>query len=118
MMKRQASAALTRRPRGTSSVTSVLVGFVISVSRYRSNPTLGSHQVWCHVRVTMLTGTERAVLDAFAAGVRLDLRGRPDRRVRAEVLATLLTGGYRPGPALRLSHAVITGRLDLEGRTV
>nr|WP_245572555.1 hypothetical protein [Actinokineospora enzanensis] len=69
-----------------------------------------------------LTQTERAVRDSFGTGVRLDLSGRADRRVRGEVLAALLTGGYPLGvgamPALRLDGARITGRVDLEGRVV
>jgi hypothetical protein len=74
------------------------------------------------VPVDELTKTEREVVAAFGAGTRLDLAQRADRTVRAEVLVSLLTGGYPLagglGPALRLAHAEITGRLDLEGRTV
>jgi hypothetical protein len=74
------------------------------------------------VPVSELSETERAVLEAFGTGTRLDLTGHPDRKVRAAVLAAMLTGGYpveaRLGPALRLDHATIVGRLDLEGRTV
>lgn len=62
-----------------------------------------------------LTKTEREVVAAYGAGARLDLAGRPDRTVRAEVLAGLLTGGYPVagglGPGLRLDHARVTGRL-------
>jgi hypothetical protein len=45
MMNRQAMAAPIRRPLGTSSITSVVEGFVISVPRYRSNPTHGSRHL-------------------------------------------------------------------------
>lgn len=69
-----------------------------------------------------LTETERAVVAAFGAGTRLDLADRPDRKVRAAVLTALLTGAYPIppglGPALRLDHATVVGRLDLEGRTI
>ncbi|MGW5051217.1 hypothetical protein [Actinokineospora sp. NPDC004072] len=72
-----------------------------------------------YVPLRDLTGTEREVLDAFGTGFRLDLGGR---RVRGQVLAGMLTGAYPLGegamPALRLDDARITGRFDLEGRTV
>jgi hypothetical protein len=71
---------------------------------------------------TELTETERSVVAAFGTGTRLDLAARPNRTVRAAVLAALLTGAYPaepgPGPALRLDHALVVGRLDLEGRAV
>ena len=69
-----------------------------------------------------LTETERAVVVTYGTGRRLDLAERADRQVRAEVITGLLTGAYKVdtglGPALRLDHARVTGRLDLEGRTV
>jgi hypothetical protein len=72
--------------------------------------------------MTELTETERSVVSAFGNGTRLDLAARPDRKVRAAVLAALLTGAYpvEPGlgPALRLDHATVVGQLDLEGRAV
>ncbi|HEV2780314.1 MAG TPA: hypothetical protein VGX25_13055 [Actinophytocola sp.] len=74
------------------------------------------------VPVAELTETERAVRAAFGAGERCNLATRSDRKVRAAVLSGLLAGAYPVGgglgPALRLDHAMITGRLDLEGRTV
>jgi hypothetical protein len=61
-----------------------------------------------------LTDAEQQVREAFALGERVDLGGRP---IRAELLAGLLSD--TPGTsALRLSNAVITDRLDLEGRNV
>lgn len=63
-----------------------------------------------------LTETERLVWDAFPAGQWVDLRTRPDRDVRAEVIRALLLGvrpsvpGARAG--LRLIGAVVTGVLD------
>ncbi|HEU5473094.1 MAG TPA: hypothetical protein VFV67_20805 [Actinophytocola sp.] len=60
--------------------------------------------------------TERAVCTAVGSGIRLDLAGRPDRTVRAELLAALLIAGGQP--AVRLDHAVVTGTLDLEGRVL
>ncbi|UVS82678.1 hypothetical protein Actkin_06452 [Actinokineospora sp. UTMC 2448] len=72
-----------------------------------------------YVPLSGLTETEREVLDAFGTGFRLDLGGR---RVRGQVLAGMLTGAYPLGegamPALRLDDARVTGRFDLEGRTV
>ncbi|HET9142134.1 hypothetical protein [Actinophytocola sp.] len=56
---------------------------------------------------------EGVVAAAMRDGTRLDLDGGA---VAAELLAELLTGAG--GPALRLDRAHITGRLDLEGRTV
>jgi hypothetical protein len=47
------------------------------------------------VPLTELTEPERAVVAAFGGGTRLDLAGRPDRKVRAAVLVALLTGGSR-----------------------
>ncbi|MGW0517675.1 hypothetical protein [Crossiella sp. NPDC003009] len=70
------------------------------------------------------TEVERAVCRAFAVGRQLvlPLPGSPDTRVRAALLAGLLTGLYRlkPAgmPALRLTGATITGRLDLEALDV
>ncbi|MGX7823787.1 hypothetical protein ACTG9Q_01720 [Actinokineospora sp. 24-640] len=72
-----------------------------------------------YVPLAGLTETEHEVLDAFGTGFRLDLGGRA---VRGPVLAGLLSGAYPLGegamPALRLDRARITGRFDLEGRTV
>lgn len=72
-----------------------------------------------HIPLAELTDVERRVLAAFGTGTRLDLAGR---EVRGPVLAGLLVGAY-PGPdgampALRLDHALVTGRFDLEGRVV
>ncbi len=78
--------------------------------------------VTAYVPPDELTDTERAVLESFRDGARLDLAGRADRRVRGPVLAALLVGAYPLGqgamPALRLDNAHVTGRFDLEGRTV
>ncbi|MGQ0839527.1 hypothetical protein [Actinokineospora sp.] len=75
-----------------------------------------------YVPLSALTDTERAVRAAFTTGTHLDLTGRADRAVRAPVLAALLTDAYPLDdgamPALRLDRAVVTGRLDLEGRRV
>ncbi|MBP2475574.1 hypothetical protein JOF53_004446 [Crossiella equi] len=66
------------------------------------------------------TEAERAVCRAFAVGRQLVLpvAAGADTRVRASLLCGLLTGLYRlkPAgvPALRLTGATITGRLDLE----
>ncbi|BCY12581.1 hypothetical protein [Actinoplanes sp. L3-i22] len=64
-----------------------------------------------------LTGTERLIWEAFTVGERVDLAGRPDRRVRAEVLRALVLGARpaEPGhlPALRIAGAVVTGSLRL-----
>jgi hypothetical protein len=61
-----------------------------------------------------LTDSEQAVWDAFPTGVRADLEGAA---VRASVLEFLLRGGLprQAGhqAALRLSNALIQGRLDL-----
>ncbi|REE97000.1 short-subunit dehydrogenase [Thermomonospora umbrina] len=75
-----------------------------------------------------LTAPESRLWDAYPTGAPVDLGdGRPDepapdRTVRAEVIARLLLGGRegRPGfvPAVRLSGAYITGRLDLSGGDV
>ncbi|MFG2330838.1 oxidoreductase [Streptomyces sp. NPDC048604] len=80
-----------------------------------------------------LTPSERALWDAFPEGRAVDLRsGDPgtddpagdavwpeERSVRAAVVAALLLGANDPPsgsvPALRLSGARITGRLDLSG---
>jgi hypothetical protein len=64
-----------------------------------------------------LNPAERALWDAFPIGGPVDLRGAPDRTVRAEVIAALLRGsrttasGERAG--LTLLGADVTGRLDL-----
>ncbi|MFC5285562.1 hypothetical protein ACFPM7_00730 [Actinokineospora guangxiensis] len=72
-----------------------------------------------YVPIGGLTDVERQVLAAYGTGFRLDLDGG---RVRGPVLAAMLTGAYPLGegamPALRLDGARITGRFDLEGRTV
>ncbi|GAA4586939.1 hypothetical protein BJY16_008070 [Actinoplanes octamycinicus] len=64
-----------------------------------------------------LTKTERLVWDAFPLGERVDLRGLPDREVRATVLRALLLGARPPvageQAALRLVGAVVTGPLSL-----
>ncbi|SDC81054.1 hypothetical protein [Actinokineospora iranica] len=75
-----------------------------------------------YVPLAELTETETAVREAFGMGAHLDLAGRTDREVRGPVLAALLTGAYPLGvgsmPALRLDHARVTGRFDVEGRVV
>ncbi|GLZ37427.1 hypothetical protein [Actinokineospora sp. NBRC 105648] len=74
------------------------------------------------VPLDQLTATERAVRAAFTTGERLDLRAAADRQVRGEVLAALLVGAYPLAagamPALRLDHAEVTGRFDVEGRAI
>ncbi|MGX6603561.1 hypothetical protein ACWKSP_15665 [Micromonosporaceae bacterium Da 78-11] len=64
-----------------------------------------------------LSPTEQLVFDAFPTGVRVDVSGRADRVVRAEVLRFLLLGGrpVRDGElaALRLVGVRVTGVLDL-----
>ncbi|MEV4417479.1 hypothetical protein [Catellatospora sp. NPDC049609] len=66
---------------------------------------------------TALSPAERAVINGFRTGERVDLAGRPDRAVRAVVLRSLLLGGVEtaPGtlPRLALAGARITGPLIL-----
>jgi hypothetical protein len=73
-------------------------------------------------RPSRLSPAERELWDAYPTGAQIDLTGRPDRVVRASVLAQLLLGGCaaRPGfvPAVRLCGALITGRLDVTGGRV
>lgn len=83
-----------------------------------------------------LTAVERTLWDSFREGRQVDLRTGvpadddpgsgehwgPERRVRAEVVAALLLGG-NPEPSsavasLRLTGALITGRLDLAGAEI
>jgi hypothetical protein len=70
------------------------------------------------MRLADVSDTERAVLDAFGTGKRVDLNGASGTVVRAEVLRFLLLGGVaaEPGdlPALRLVGARVTGLLEVE----
>jgi hypothetical protein len=70
------------------------------------------------MRLADVSETERAVLDAFRTGKRVDVTGGPDVVVRAEVLRFLLAGGVaaEPGdlPALRLTGAHVTGAVEVE----
>jgi hypothetical protein len=74
-----------------------------------------------HVSPEDLTGAERLVCTAFAAGRRIDLAAgrKTGHRIRGGVLAALLTGYYRIRrtgvPALRLAGAEVVGELGLEG---
>ncbi|MFF2849319.1 membrane-associated oxidoreductase [Streptomyces sp. NPDC058001] len=86
------------------------------------------------MEITDLTPAERRLWEAFPSGAGVDFRpdGEPDdavvsgawgpeRTVRAEVLRALLLSGPRADgeiPALRLSGARVTGRLDLQYATV
>src|SRR5688572_29654917 len=70
------------------------------------------------MRMAELTDTERAVVDAFNAGIPLDLREREDPAVRAAVIRFLLLGGGaaeagKP-PLLWLRGALVTGALEVE----
>jgi hypothetical protein len=70
------------------------------------------------MRIADVSDTERAVLDAFGTGALVDVRGRPDPVVRAEVIRFLLLGGaaIEAGtlPAIQLTGAHITGALEVE----
>src|SRR5688572_3813833 len=70
------------------------------------------------MRITDLSDTERAVLDAFVSGTPIDIRDRPDRVVRGEAIRLLLLGGapVESGslPTLWLTGAHITGALEVE----
>ncbi|HEX6472995.1 MAG TPA: hypothetical protein VF069_28150 [Streptosporangiaceae bacterium] len=72
-----------------------------------------------------LTKPEQRLWDAYPTGRHVDVTAAvrdEDRTVRAEVIALLLLGARpaRPGyvPAVRLSGARITGRIDVSGGTV
>ncbi|ROO90474.1 hypothetical protein EDD29_8201 [Actinocorallia herbida] len=64
-----------------------------------------------------LTSAEQELWDAYPRGDRVDLTGRPDREVRAAVIARLLLGAVPSEdghiPAVRLRGALITDELDL-----
>lgn len=77
-----------------------------------------------------LTAAEQQLVHAASHGLAADLRGSealrdpgsgtswgPERTIRAELLAQLLTGSEARAP-LRLLGARITGPLDLEGVTL
>ncbi|GAA4618921.1 hypothetical protein GCM10023195_85350 [Actinoallomurus liliacearum] len=67
------------------------------------------------MRAEELTESESALWEAFSAARTVDLGGQGE--VRAEVIAALLSGARPPEPgrvpAVRLTGAKITGRLDL-----
>ncbi|CAM5360323.1 hypothetical protein SVIOM342S_09127 [Streptomyces violaceorubidus] len=73
------------------------------------------------MRIDELNAHERRLWDAFSQGRRLDVSddpAAPDPVIRSDVVAALLLGAHAepaPGdrPALRLTGAHITGRLDL-----
>src|SRR4051812_693983 len=69
-----------------------------------------------------LSPPERRLWKAFRTGAKLRLGGEDDeRRIRAEVIRTLLIGAGPPPkgvPAVRLYGARIPGRLDLRFATV
>ncbi|MDI3423313.1 hypothetical protein [Streptomyces luteolus] len=70
------------------------------------------------MEISELTGSERRVWEAFPHGGRVDLAGEPEesRALRAEVLRGLLLGDNRRDDdvaALRVTGALITGKLDL-----
>lgn len=60
------------------------------------------------------TDVERRLIAAVADGGELDLRGEPDREVRADVVRDLLTSP-RDARGLRLRGATVRGSLDLDG---
>ena len=65
-----------------------------------------------------LTSLEQALVAAVASGELLNVTGRPEREIRAEVVRDVLLGriGDRPDPrGLRLRGAVVLGTLDLDG---
>lgn len=70
------------------------------------------------MRISDVSDTERAVVDAFGTGAFVDVGGWRDRVVRSEVIRFLLLGGatVEAGnlPALRLTGAHITGDLEAE----
>ncbi|MFJ6567184.1 membrane-associated oxidoreductase [Streptomyces sp. NPDC091292] len=86
------------------------------------------------MEITDLNPAERRLWEAFPSGAGVDLRPDgepedavvsgdwgPERTVRAEVLRALLLSGPRTDgeiPALRLTGARVTGRLDLQYATV
>jgi hypothetical protein len=70
------------------------------------------------MRIADVSQTERAVVEAFGTGTAVDVRDRPDRVVRGELIRFLLLGGIAVEsgdlPALSLTGAHITGALELE----
>lgn len=70
------------------------------------------------MRIADISDVERAVVDAFGTGTAVDLQGRPDRVVRAEVIRFLLLGGAAVEAGnlaeLRLTGAHIAGALTVE----
>ncbi len=65
-----------------------------------------------------LTAVEQALVAAVRSGGRLDLTGRPERELRAEVLRDALLARLPTDPdprGLRVRGATVVGRLDLDG---
>ncbi len=68
--------------------------------------------------MTELSPLEEALVAAVGSGELLNVTGRPERTIRAEVVRDVLLGriGDRPDPrGLRLRGAVVLGTLDLDG---
>jgi hypothetical protein len=68
--------------------------------------------------VPELTPVEHALVAAVGSGELLNVTGRSDREIRAEVVRDVLLGRIRTDPdprGLRLRGAVVMGRLDLDG---
>lgn len=66
----------------------------------------------------MLSPVEEALVAAVGSGELLNVTGRPEREIRAEVVRDVLLGrvGERADPrGLRLRGAVVVGTLDLDG---
>lgn len=72
--------------------------------------------------LTPVNDAEKALWTAFPDGTPVDLRDAPERTVRAALLGALLRGVRPPeaggAPAIDLTGAEITGRLDLGSATV